>query len=234
MCENNFQLNRVNDTYKTSCFIRYNKIDNSYILFIPEKIKKQNIEHQNEFIAIDPGIINFMTCITNKNYITFGENNYKNIISKIEFIDKIEKKSDISKKRKKKILIREENKIKNKINELHWQTINNLTKNYKNILIGDMSVKRIINRKNSNLNKMIKRVALKFKFFVFSQRLQFKCSQRNCNLYIVNEKYTSKTCNKCGNYNEKLGNSRIYNCSKCHNTEDRDINGCKCILLKCL
>ena len=61
-------------------------------------------------------------------------------------------------------------KIKNKINDLHWQVINYLTKNYENILIGDMSAKNII-RKKGNLNKGVKKLVSSLSFYKFKLKL---------------------------------------------------------------
>jgi transposase len=49
---------------------------------------------------------------------------------------------------------------------------------------------------------------------------------------MINEKYTSKMCSNCGNYNENLGTNKIYNCKNCKNIIDRDINGSRCIFFK--
>lgn len=51
-------------------------------------------------------------------------------------------------------------------------------------------------------------------------------------LYIVDESYTSKTCGRCGNLNNKLGGNKIYKCTNCNLVIDRDINGARNILLK--
>ena len=63
-------------------------------------------------------------------------------------------------------------------------------------------------------------------------RLEKRCEVNNINYKMVNEKYTSKMCSNCSNYNEKLGTNKIYNCNNCKNIIDRDINGSRCIYFK--
>ena len=55
---------------------------------------------------------------------------------------------------------------------MHWQTINYLIKNYETILIGDLNVKSIV-KKNGNLGKMSKRIAMCLKFYNFKQKLNY-------------------------------------------------------------
>lgn len=31
---------------------------------------------------------------------------------------------------------------------------------------------------------------------------------------MINERYTTKTCSKCGNYNEKMEGEKVYECDK--------------------
>ena len=117
---------------------------------------------------------------------------------------------------------------------LHWKIINYLTSNYKNIVIGNFSTKDISNKKTSNIDNMTKRIGLMMRHYVFRKRLEYKCQIRNVNLKIVNESYTSKICSKCTNYHKTLKGNKIYNCDNCHTKMDRDINGCRGILLKAL
>ena len=101
--------------------------------------------------------------------------------------------------------------MQNLTNELHWKTANYLTKTFEVILIGNMSPKGII-RKRGNLNKSTKKLVSALNFYKFRQRLEFKCGICGCKYKIVDEYYTSKMCSQCGNINEKLGSSKVYNC----------------------
>jgi putative transposase len=48
----------------------------------------------------------------------------------------------------------------------------------------------------------------------------------------VNESYTSKTCGKCGEINNKLGSQSIFKCKTCKIEIDRDINAARNICIK--
>jgi putative transposase len=41
---------------------------------------------------------------------------------------------------------------------------------------------------------------------------------------MVDERYTSKICSKCGNLKEDLGGNKIYKCNECKMEIDRDVN----------
>ena len=90
-----------------------------------------------------------------------------------------------------------------------------MMKNYGNILIGDMSVKGIINNKTSNISKMTNRIALKMRFYEYKQRLEYKCKLNKVGYKMIDEKYTSKICSICGWYNKDLEGDKIYECNEC-------------------
>lgn len=118
------------------------------------------------------------------------------------------------------------------MDDLHWKTINYLTENYKNILIGDMSVKSIISNETSNLTKMTKRIANSLRFYEFRTRLEYKCKCTCSNYYKINERFTSKMCSNCGWINENLKGQKIFNCKECKKIIDRDVNGSRNIYIK--
>lgn len=95
-----------------------------------------------------------------------------------------------------------------------------------------MSVKGIVSNETSNIQKMMKMIAYKFKFYQFKQRLIYKCQTKG-NIYKeVDESYTSKTCSVCGSYDKDLGAKKVYNCTECGIKMDRDVNGCRGIYIK--
>jgi putative transposase len=122
-------------------------------------------------------------------------------------------------------------KISNLVEELHWKTINYLVKNYETVLIGSMSSKSIVS-KNGKLNKMTKRIAMYLSFNKFHQRLKYKCNSNGIEYGKINEWMTSKMCSVCGNINENLGGSEVYECIKCNTKMERDVNGSRCINIK--
>ena len=69
-------------------------------------------------------------------------------------------------------------------------------------------------------------------YYSFLSKLKKRCERYDVELEIKNESYTSKTCTKCGNIKYNLGSNKIYNCSICKISIDRDINGSRNIMLK--
>ena len=57
--------------------------------------------------------------------------------------------------------------------------------------------------------------------------LERLCKKENFNFAKVNPAYTSQTCPICGNIDKKSRNHRMFLCTKCHYTDDADINAAK-------
>ena len=224
-------LNKNNIKYNINCDckIHYNKDTKKFILLIPEEIKP-TICNSNKYISIDPGLRTFLNCKTNDNYIEIGKNvrdNLKKLILKIDELNKIKKN-----KIKNRYLKITREKIKNRINDMHWKIINYLTNTYKTIIIGKWSTKSIISKNDSFFDSVNKRVIQNLSFYSFLQKLKYKCMIKNIDLKIVEEYYTSKVCSKCGNKKNNLKGEKIYKCLKCKTTLDRDYNGCRNMFLK--
>lgn len=219
---------------KHDCKLIYNGFIKEYILYIPEEVKcKDEKKEKNKIISLDPGIRTMFTGISENKIIKIGENIYEKINKYLERIDKINQNKKIPNIKKLKCEYKLNKKIKNYVDEIHWKTINYLTKNYLTIFIGNMSCKKIVNNLNkTNLNKKVKRVCHKLKFYEFHERLKYKCYVNNINYKLVNESFTSKICSNCGNESKHLGSNKIYNCVNCKVTLDRDINGARNIYLK--
>lgn len=225
-----FNFNEI----KKSCKLQYNKKIKEYILFVPENIENIKIyDKPKNIIGIDPGLRTFMTCLTENEAIEICNLKKSRLEKLINKKIKLQK-NNIKSKNKNKLKKSVNKRIKGLVDELHWKSINFLTKNYKNILIGDLSTKGIVCNNTSFLKEYNKQLAYSLSFFKFRERLSYKCLVKNCNYIKVNEYYTSKTCSFCSNYKEDLGSNKIYNCTKCNSILDRDINGCRNIILKCL
>lgn len=216
---------------KTDSELQFNKRDNKYYLYVPQKINsKKKYDNRNEYISCDPGIRTFIMGLSENKAIKICDND-KTIKDYLKKKDRILENKNIPKRIKNKNERQINKKLENLKNELHWKTINYLTKNYKFILIGNMSTKRIISKKN-NLNEMSKRIVCAYNLYQFRERLKYKCDITSTKYKLVDEKYTSKMCSKCGVIDKNLGSNKIYNCVKCKTIMDRDLNGARCILLK--
>jgi transposase len=195
---------------------------NEYWILIPMKVKITEKRKLESYCGIDPGVRTFMT--------TFGNNGCKEYNINELMLEKLSKK--IKKLKEMRVRKRKLNKLENKqsgyINELHWKTIQHILDETDFVFYEDFKSHEIVkNKKNHRLNKDIN----ERKFYLFKQRLQYKASVRNKQLYLVKANHTTKTCSFCGTLNNPE-RSKIYHCLTCKRTVGRDVNAAKNILLK--
>lgn len=225
-------LNKNNIKYiiNNDCKIHYNKDTKKFILLVPEEIKVSKNTKNNNYISIDPGLRTFLNCTTNNSYIEIGKNVKDELKKEILRLDKINLIPKLKIKNRYLKIIR--NRIKNKVNDMHWKIIDYLTNSYKTIIIGKWSTKSIISNESSFFNGTNKRIIQSLSFYSFLKKLEYKCLTRNIDLKIVDEHYTSKMCTCCGNLKKDLNGNKIYNCTECKISIDRDYNGSRNIFLK--
>lgn len=226
-----FNPQRIYTEFKVTTILCYDMISKKYFLMVPERIDREDNNNEKKILSGDLGLRTFLTGITENEVIKFGDEFGKKIKKRLLRIDKI-KTLPVSNKRKKKVQKTQNLKIKNMVTELHCKTINYLVNKYQTILIGNLSVKGIVSKKTSVLNKMTKRIGLSLAFYKFKQRLKNKCQTKNVIYQEIDESYTSKICSNCGYYKKNLGGNKIYNCNKCHIIIDRDVGGARGIYLK--
>ena len=231
--KNNIKYNEI----KNDCKIHYCRLNNRFTLLVPMELdkleKEQDKLEKNNYMSIDPGVRTFLTGLCNDKKFEICTNSYKEIKKILQKIDKLKLiKFKNLKKKKNKLRL----KLKNKITDLHWKSINYLIKQNKNtIIIGKWSTKSCISNNNKKqLNPMLKRVCSSLRYYQFLQKLKYKSHYNNITLKIQDESFTSIMCSTCGIINDDLGSSKIFNCSNCKNTYDRDMNACRNILIKSL
>jgi len=229
---NKFDLRTIRTTTMSTCTLHYNKPNNIFTLLVPKTIK--TIENKNNhIIAIDPGVRTFSTGLSDNHVVELGTNIAQLIQNNLNKIDNFNN-SNLPSRIKKRYGKIYSNKIKNLMTEVHWKIIKYLTDNYKVILIGNWSTKNIGKRETSVINRMTKRIASRLRYYNFLQKLKYKCESKKINLQIIDERYTSKLCSKCGWENKKLKGSKTFNCKGCGLSIDRDINSARGIMIKAL
>ena len=242
----------INDQYtKDKCFFKICKSKNSkYYLIMTKNSQKEKYENKKNIISLDPGVRTFQTCYDPTGIIIESGTLVK---SKIESIIKDIDKCEViindpinkTKRRKnnKKKKIKKYKKISNIVDNIHNQLSSYLTKNYNNILVPQLPVKKLVrkwdNKKNEEpklvnrvINSITSRIMNYLSFNKFLIKLKSLCSLRNTKLFIVDEIYTSKTCGRCGYIKTDLGSNKTYKCNDCNLEIDRDYNGARNILLK--
>lgn len=231
-------LNNTNYDFK----INYNKIENKYYLILlkdakkEENKKKKKLKEEikkNKIGNFDIGFRKILSGVSEDKSIFIGTKIFNEISDDLIKIKDIKNNDNLSKKKKKKYEIKKNIKIINKIDDFQWKTIKYLVNNYEIIVLGDMNIKSIISKKNKVLSKLQKETAQRMKFFEFKSRLEYKCKASGTKFIKVNEYMTSKTCSICGNIKE-IGASEIYECTKCNNLLDRDINSARNMYIKYL
>ena len=204
---------------------------NYYLLFTKEKKKENIIEQKNDIISLDPGIKKFQSFYDTNGYVgEFGNIELKNKLFKIE--KKIDKLTSISTKRKKSRFRNKcyklRTKAKNIVSDFHWKLSHFLCKNYKVVLLPIFKSKKM----RSNLNCINNRVLNLYSHYKFQQKMIYQGKKYGCQVIIVDESYTTKTCGSCGTINNFIGNSNVFWCSSCKIELDRDYQAARNILIK--
>jgi transposase len=242
----------INEQYtKDKCFFKICKSKNSkYYLIMTKNTQKEIYENKKNIISLDPGVRTFQTCYDPSGLIiesgTIVKHKIETIIKQIDNHEVIINDSlNKTKRRKnnKKKKIKKYKKISNIVDNIHNQLSSYLTKNYNNILVPQLPVKKLVrkwdNKKNDEpklvnrvINSITSRIMNYLSFDKFLTKLKSLCSLRNTKLFIIDEIYTSKTCGCCGYIKSDLGSNKIYKCNDCKLEIDRDYNGARNILLK--
>lgn len=228
----NFKGKIKNDTV-----LQYDKYLDTYHLTIINECRNDKQIPYSGVIALDPGERVFLTGYSPQTHTLEIGKGITSISLKFQKeIDILNSKKDKTKNKKRKksflkVIRRKNLRLKNLRDELHWKTINFLTKTYKTIMLGDLSVKSISSKKK-NLNKKSKKGFSFLSLFQFRKRLEEKCKDRGNEFLFIDESYTTKTCTRCGNENKKIGSSKIFSCFNCSLETARDFNGARNIYLK--
>ena len=215
---------------KLGSSLTYHRILHTWVLHVNYETESKKYINRNDMCALDPGVNKFMTMYSPKETIQFGKYSGKEITKKCKEMDIIQSKmTKCNHKKRQDLKMRlhcKIKKIKNMRNDLHWKVINYLTKTYNKIILPPFETKNMI----SNLCHKVSRQMNTLSFFTFKQRMKFKCQERDVELVIGNEAYTSRTCTRCGTLKKVQGET--YKCNSCNLIVDRDVLGSRNIYLK--
>lgn len=216
------------------CRLGYQRY-NGYYLLIPQTFTPikpgATTENQGKFgelIALDPGVRTFMTGYSQEACFEFGARDIGRI-NRLQYHLRTLKGS-----RKRKAASRIRKKIKDLVSEVHWKVAKFLCENYNHILIPEFQVSRMVEKKNRKLHKTTVKSMLSWSHYGFRMRLIDQAKKYGTHIWITNESYTSKTCTRCGEINPTLGSSKVFNCSKCGLTIDRDVGGARNVYIRAL
>ena len=196
-------------------------------------IKSKQVEnHGKGIIALDPGVRSFQVGFSEREIVEFNDRRKCLVFKlrkKLDNLQRLRSKKEISMSCFKRHYSRYQKKLENRVNDLHWQSINYLVKNYSGIILPHFeSQKMRVNKISKHVNRNLDYL----RHYRFKMRLKEKCIENKVQLYLVDESYTSKTCGNCGWVKNNLYASKIFKCSKCECIFNRDVNGARNILIK--
>lgn len=208
------------------------KNDNGkWYLYIPYKAKLNMKIPEKEICALDPGSRKFQTIYSEEATVKIGINrqHLTKLQKRIDLLQSLRSKKQIRKCHYTQKMNKTQFKLKNLVDEMHYQTINYLTKTFKLIFIPKFESQELV---RVNKNKHFRRDILSLRHYAFRERLIAKSKLQNkCSVEVCTEEYTSKTCTNCGKINY-VGKSEVYECKNCNLIIDRDINGARNIFIK--
>jgi len=213
---------------KRNSILQYNDYKKSYKILVPLKVEdEKRVSSHYDKCGIDIGVRTFMTVYSEDKTLEIAPYNNKFLDRKHKRLDNIKSSKDsniISNEKYKKLYCKYSSRLRNMIDDMHNKSANMLLSRYKNISIGKVSTKQMISNLDSNLKEVVKRRLCTLSHYRFRMKLISMSPKFNCNVKLINEYLTSKTCCKCKNIKYDLKAEKIYNCSKCNLIIDRDIN----------
>jgi hypothetical protein len=213
---------------------------NKFYFAIPYDVPIKKTIKEYTFGSADPGVKTFLTTYNTEGECrSFGEKADEKIQLLHKRIDKLKsaiplfKELELKQETKtlrKNILILED-KIKNKVIDLHYNTIQYLIK-YEKFYLPKFNSKEMGEQKTTY--KSTKRNMNALSHYKFSQRLISKAEEVCSDISISDEYRTTMTCGKCLIKNYEVGLSRIFYCTSetCKYETGRDINAARNNVLK--
>jgi putative transposase len=231
-----YKFGIVKITKRQRLFLKKNPIEKDsrlqikrgkYFLCIPIKIKTRKTQENKGVCSLDPGVRKFQTVYSNNEVVHIGVKRelMKKYFNKLDKLQSLRMKGQINKKKRYENRVRD--KLENLIDDLHYKTINYLTKTYSTIILPTFESQKLLKKMEGRITKR-----MLLAYYQFKVRLQEKCVQDGNRLEICTEEYTSKTCGQCGNIKNDLKKQEVYKCIKCGLEVDRDTNGARNIMIK--
>ena len=212
---------------------------NHWYICLPRKHKEQPI-FENPFyqsVFLDPGVRSFQTFYSPDGLCgKFGNKESIKVKELAMKHDELWSKSDdktISSKTKRALRNRcakVRHTRKCIVDNLQNQVASVLTNSFQNIFIPEFDTTKMTKRQNA-LSHKISRSILDLCHGAFKEKLKYQAIKKQRNVYIVNERYTTKTCGCCGHL-QVMNGKKEFHCESCDCKIDRDYNGARNICLR--
>jgi len=171
------------------------------------------LEKADGSVGIDLGIKTTLSLSTEEKF------NHDNFSKSLEV-----KLAKAQRHKKKRQIKKIHAKIKNKRKDWNHKTSNILTKNYRNIFVGDTTPTAIL----SDLSTKINRSIYDASWYQIKTCLAYKVLRRQGCYLEVSEKDSTLTCSNCLRKLESLDlKIREWTCPHCKSRHDRDVNAAK-------
>jgi putative transposase len=209
--------------------------DERFYLCIP-RVKTFEQTSSSRVCAIDPGVRSFIT-LYDPDGMTLGVDDVKEyIFRRCLTIDRlISKRTKETSKRKRyrmnKRLTKSFNRVKAMIADMHHKLSSWLSKNYKEVLLPSFQTSDMTS-KQKRISSKTSRTMLTWSHYKFKKMLEYKMERSGGKMIECEEHYTTKTCSCCGRINRNITSQKIFTCSECGLTMDRDVNAARNIYLK--
>lgn len=207
-----------------------------WYLVLPFKSSVISSDSQGRVCAIDPGVRAFATVLGSDGLHKVGQGLFGRIVRMGSYLDDLISRAATAPARKRRRMLQAADRARGKItclvDDLHYQTIGWLMRNYDTIVMPEADFTGACRKGRRKIRRKTVRTLLTWSFRRFIDRLTHKCKLFSKNLVIVNEAWTSKTANWTGEIASNLGGGKTITSAGI--TADRDVNGALGIMLKAL
>lgn len=194
---------------------------------------KKPIEDRKPVICNDGGVRTFQTYYDGENWGKIGDRINHRLYSLLKKADNMKSKASKysyqTRRRYYKAIGRINEKVRNIVSDLHWKCAHFQTTNYETIIQPQLDYISIVKSlktkiKSKTQARVVVRLFYSLSHYSYLLKLKYKCAERQCNLIICDEPYTTKTCPHCLDSNDVKG-ATIYKCQSCGYIGDRDYVG---------
>jgi putative transposase len=207
-------------------------LDGRWYLSVPYQVNVRTTENQG-VCALDPGVRTFLTGVSSNGCFKIGRAAFSRIARLGLCLDRLISKAKTSGKRSvRKAVGRARVRIRNLIDDLHYQAIGYLTRTFGTLIFPEANFTSAVNRLTRRVGSKTVRSLLGFSFARFRDRLKAKAEVVGARVLTVCEAFTSKTANWTGEIVQYLGGSKTITSQGVR--LDRDLNAALGILLKAL
>jgi len=205
---------------------------------VPLEARPATSDNQARVIALDPGVRTFQTGYDPQGQLfEFGKGDIRRIGRLCQCLDQLQASlagPTLRARRRyalRRAAARLRLRIRDLVDDMHRKTAHFLATSYDTVLLPVFETRRMTKRR-AGLTSKTARMMLTWAHYRFQQRLIQRGKRAGCEVRLVGEAFTSKTCGACGALHPGLQGAKLFVCPSCRHTIDRDANGARNILLR--